>query len=78
MAKYKIVGEETDLRHRNSIEINGKIRFAGEVLDESEFKAGTGNQYVESYDAAGKPVMATELSELESLLKSKHVTLINE
>lgn len=64
MAKYKIIGEETDLRHRNSLEINGKIRFAGELLDESEFKP--------------RPADAPEgeLSELESLLSTKHIKLI--
>lgn len=68
MAKFKVSGESSDLRHRNSVEINGKIRFAGEVLDESEFKPASGNTYINEDN-----IKVYELSELESLLKTKHV-----
>lgn len=70
--EYKILGEENDLRHRNSIEINGKIRFAGEILDEKEFKPASG-VIVHTVFPDGSFTDEPELSELESLIKSKHI-----
>lgn len=76
MAKYRVTGQSEDLRQRNSVEINGVIKFAGEILDESDFKPASGNKYTDWVD--GKEVELEELSELESLLKSGHVEEVKE
>lgn len=60
MARYQVINQR--------VEINGTVRDVGAVLDESVFRPASG---VVNNDGYGNRV--PELSELESLLLTKHV-----
>lgn len=73
--KYKVIGQE--IEPRSSVEINGLRRFAGEVLDESEFKPASGIIVVTEFPD-GTKTEEPEMGELESLLKTGHLEPVGE
>jgi len=59
MAKYRVINQ--------SVEIGGKVRSIGEVLDESEFRP---------IDPNRDPNLPREQSEIHSLLATLHIALV--
>lgn len=65
--KYRVImqpGGSHKKNHEDRVEINGVLHKVGDVVDEGDFRPADPNR-----DAS----LPSELSEVESLLKTKHI-----